>query len=187
MPVWVMFSADATVADDVEAWRPKQPVKPLHVGVGNIAADLDLDELTPGVLARHCRESLAAAKAFRVDLDIAYALDAINRWTIPSPGPSPLHFSSHNVSAPNEMVLLSEGYRLSNGSPVEGDVNDSKYFAAIEESARAVISLREEAGSRRAHLADPPRPDLILFAPAIYADLDAAIASIRKEAPPGLA
>ncbi|MDP3746347.1 MAG: CHAT domain-containing protein [Phenylobacterium sp.] len=185
-PIWVMFSADAEVAAAVEVWRRDQVLTPLHVGVGGVSADLDLGELTPDRLVQHCRQSLAQARLVEPDLDIAHALEALDRWLVPPSAPSPLTFASHNVSAPNEMVLLSEGYQLSNGAPVEGETADDNYLAAIAESARQVRQLRNEAGFPRAFLADPPRPDLILFAPAIYPHLESALAPFRAQAPPGL-
>jgi hypothetical protein len=65
------------------------------------------------------------------------------------------------------MVLASEGIQPSEGAPLNS-LADDDYVAAIVESAKAVLELREKAGFPRAFLANPPRPDVFLFAPAMY-------------------
>jgi hypothetical protein len=108
-PMWVLFSANPDVAAAVETWRQGQIVRPLHVGLNGIQADCRLDILTVDILADHCRQALTAAKAANPNLEIGGCLKAIDHWVTPAEEPSPLVFASHNVSTPNEMVLLSEG------------------------------------------------------------------------------
>jgi hypothetical protein len=80
---------------------------------------------------------------------------------------SSLHFKSHNVTVANEMVFMSEGNTPSNGEQLNPNDNED-YISAIVASAEAVLELRASAGHPKAFRAEPPRPDIILFAPAMY-------------------
>lgn len=184
-PLWVLFSPNQVIAKAVEDWRAKLPLRPLHVGTNGTKADCSLADLNADTLAEYCQTTLAAAKQHLPALDISQSAEAIKNWKTPARHPSPLKFASHNVSVPNELVLLSEGAELSTGEAVDGEPDNAKYIEAIEDSARHVLALRASAGEPEAFRANPPRPGIILFAPAIYRGLGKALAPLRKDAPAG--
>jgi hypothetical protein len=179
-PCCVIFSATETCRDAVNGWRNQQKLPVFHVGIELAGCDCRLEDVTPGAIAGYCRATLKIAKSLLPGLDVQAELEAIDLWIPPSPTKSPLTHVSHNVSVANEMVLLSEGYMPNDGPPLKSD-ND--YFSAIDGSASQVGLLRDEAGEPVAFRREPPGPDLILFAPAIYKGLEDNIARSSASLP----
>jgi hypothetical protein len=118
-------------------------------------------------IASFCREAIRTAQSLDQTVDSRHWLDIIGKWQPTCREPSKLYFQSHLVSSANEMVLISEGAESSDGVPLNS-LDDDDYIDAIVESASAVLEMRDEAGIPRAFLANPPRPDILLFAPAMY-------------------
>jgi hypothetical protein len=117
-------------------------------------------------------------------VDSRHWLDIMDKWQPTSREPSKLHFQSHLVSSANEMVLMSEGAESSAGIPLNS--LDDDYIEAIVESPSAVLEIRDEAGFPPAFLANPPRPDILLFAPAMYRHVLNAKLSPDPKGPKGL-
>ena len=118
-------------------------------------------------IASFCREAIRTVQSLDQTVDSRHWLDIIGKWQPTCREPSKLYFQSHLVSSANEMVLISEGAESSDGVPLNS-LDDDDYIDAIVESASAVLEMRDEAGFPRAFLANPPRPDILLFAPAMY-------------------
>lgn len=165
-PLMVVFSNDEDTAQRVRAWSRRQKITPLHVSehIREARHPKDVDQTS---IADFCREAIATASGLDPDLDQRHWAGILDRWRPMVREPSILSFQSHLVSSANEIVLISEGAEPSEGAMMNS-LDDEDYIEAIVESAEAVLELRNEAGFPRAFLANPPRPDVLLFAPALY-------------------
>ena len=165
-PLFVVFTNDAETANRVQAWSQLQRIRPLHISSHDQDA-VHPSNVSVASVASFCREAIAAAQGLEPSVNSRHWFEIIDKWQPISREPSKLHYTSHNVTSANEMVLASEGVQPSDGVPLNPLANDD-YVAAIVKSAKAVLKSREEAGFPRAFLANPPRPDIFLFVPAMY-------------------
>ena len=165
-PLTVVFTNDEDTSERVQAWIGRQTIRPLHV-CGHSRDALHPNEVSVDSIAEFCRRTISTAQGFDPTVDVGHWFGIMDQWQVISREPSKLHFQSHLVSSANEMVLMSEGVERSVGNPLNS-LDDNDYVDAIIESASAVLEMRDEAGFPRAFLANPPRPDLLLFAPAMY-------------------
>jgi len=165
-PLYVVFSNEAEIAKRVRRWSRQQKIKPLHVS-GHGQDAVHPSKMSVEVIERFCRKTILAAKRLDSSVDDRHWFDIVDKWQPVSSESSKLHFRSHNVTTANEMVLASEGVKPSEGAHLN-PLADDDYVVAMVDSAKAVLDLRDEAGFPRAFLANPPRPDIILFAPAMY-------------------
>jgi hypothetical protein len=183
-PLTVVFTNDDDTSQRVQDWSVRQAIRPLHIcGHGRNA--LHPDDVSVESIAEFCRRAISTARSLDPTVDSRHWLDIIDKWQPMSREPSKLHFQSHLVSSANEMVLMSEGAERSAGIPLNA-LDDDDYVEAIVESASAVLEMRDEAGFPRAFLANPPRPDILLFAPAMYRHVLNAKLSPDPRVPKGL-
>jgi hypothetical protein len=183
-PLTVVFTNDDDTSQRVQDWSVRQAIRPLHIcGHGRNA--LHPDDVSVESIARFCRQAILTAQSLDQTVDSRHWLDIMDKWQPISREPSKLHFQSHLVSSANEMVLMSEGAESSAGIPLNS-LDDDDYIEAIVESASAVLEMRDEAGFPRAFLANPPRPDILLFAPAMYRHVLDAKLSPDPKVPKGL-
>lgn len=166
-PLIVLFSQDDAVAAAIDAWREGSGVDALHISTVVGPRRIPRADVTVKDLKRY---------AFRVvrrtmpdGAARALALEVISKWKAPPGRRSSLRFRSHNVSAPNEMALALDGIRPSRGEPLDPS-DDRDYVEAIVASVHNVRELRQAAAGALVHPSHPPRPDTLLFAPAMYAD-----------------
>lgn len=165
-PFMVVFSADREVAKAISRWRRNLRIRPLHVSLEGGFGAVDPSDLTVERLRVHCLSALREAKAGRRDLDAGPAKALLERWQPWGAKPSSLIHHSHNVTAVNELVLKSVG---EDDPGEEGVLNcspEADYVAGVVQSAMAVRALQERIGEHRLKV-HPPRPDLILLAPAM--------------------
>lgn len=173
-PYMVIFTADHEVAQQVAAWSEHQPFKPLHVSLAeNVPCAIGTSKLTVRKLQQYCKEVTRKALKIAPNSVNRDVLRTINAWQIDKPRPSQLRLHSHNVTLPNEMVLLSTGE--SAAKTLAGALKlspDQDYIDAITESAKAVRKLQNQVLPNLQFLITPTQPDLILFAPSTFKGIE---------------
>ena len=169
VPFQVVMSADLDIANEISKWRRNLRIPPLHVSSYDVADAIHPNELSIERLRQHCKTSLRRAKRARPRLDITDEVHELENWRPLERQPSSLLLHSHNVTRPNEMALVAarETYPTDEAGVLNVSPNDS-YVTAITESVAAVLALNVTAERRPIFLLYPPRPDVILFAPAMY-------------------
>ncbi len=180
-PFTVVFTADTKVAKRVAEWRRNLRIRPLHVSSARKSGAIAPTDLTVDRLQAHCRAALRQAKEWDAQLMDEDALKALAAWQCLAERPSSLRYCRHNVTAPNEMVLITSGEAQNVRD--EGHLKLSPhqhYVDGITESARAVLALHEQTTDRLASLVHPPFPDLTLFAPTTYRGI---VELMRRHAP----
>lgn len=168
-PFMIVFSADAETAKAVSTWRSGLRLRPIHVSLHKGAGAIHPAALTQDVLRHHLLQ--LARKAAEIDkrLEVAEHLKALGSWKADARRPTSLHFHSHNVTQPNEMVLIGAGEDPANSEVGHLQTSPHEdYVAGITQSVEAVMALWPRTADRLAHLVAPPRPDLFLIAPSIY-------------------
>lgn len=181
--IWIFFSQDEVVATQIEGWRRDFDPTALHVSSTGVAGALRPDEFTRKVLRRAAER---AVRARTQDPIRANLLDAIARWRPPVSQRSPLSFFSHNVTAANEMVMALDGFQPKMTGPHLNPNTDEDYVFAIEQSAERVRFMRGALGDVPAFSAYPPRPDTVVFAPAMYREVYGRLSREEDEPLPGL-
>ena len=178
-PFMVVFSADRDVAKAISRWRRTLRLRPLHVSLeGGFGAVHPID-LTVERLRVHCLSALREAKARRRDLDVDRAKALLERWRPWETRPSSLVHHSHNVTAVNQMVLQSVGEDDPGDDGVLNCSPEADYVAGVVQSAMAVRALQERVSEHQLKV-HPPRPDLILLAPAMVGP---AVGLLSSQAP----
>lgn len=166
MPFMVVFTAHEDAARRVATWRRNLRVKPLHVSHLDIGGAVQVEDLTVERLQRHCLSVLRQlGPKTRREADDARA--SIEAWRPFEPRPSNLRHHSHNVVLANEMVLLSTGQQPGDGEGRLDMSPEQDYIDGITQSVEAVRELHGQTADRPVYLLNPPRPDTILFAPAM--------------------
>lgn len=171
-PYMVIFTIDQQSARAVAEWRKGLRLKPVHVSFYKGGGSILPPDLSQQVLKNHL--TAIARKAAKIDkyTDVEEHLELLNSWIPPTPRPSSIKLHSHNVTKPNEMVLIGAGEIAPQGK--EGHLQSSsheQYVAAITESAEAVMQLWPQTVDRPAYFLSPPRPDIFLIAPAAYSGM----------------
>lgn len=183
-PFMVIFTADREVARRVSRWRRDLRIRPLHISLVPGLGAIHPSDMTVERLQQHCAAALRQAKAANRRLETEDARASIDAWQPFEKRPNSLRYHTHNVTAPNEMVLVSTGEeRPANEA---GHLNASaheEYVLGALESAQAVRTLQNDLEYRPVFRIDPPRPDLILTAPSMH--IRAGL-SLRAEAPRSL-
>lgn len=168
-PFMVVFSADQTTAKTVSNWRNGLRLRPIHVSYFKGGGALHPSDLTPDILRQRLIQLARMAKELDKTLNISEHLQAFSTWKTTERRPTSLHFHSHNVTKPNEMVLIGAGEN--SATDKDGHLQSSPhddYVRGITESAEAVMALWPATEGRQAYLMTPPRPDLFLIAPSTY-------------------
>lgn len=165
MPFKVIFTAAGEIEERVSAWLRELPIKPLHVSLLLDSPALPLNELTVDAIKHHCLNVAEQLRTTVPESDVAEMQSAITAWQKPiEQRPSTLRFHSHNVTAPNEMVLASAGEAAPTGETGHLKLSPPEdYITGIRESTLAVLSLVSQT---QKYIITPPKPDVILFAPA---------------------
>lgn len=173
-PFMVIFTAEREVARRVAAWRRGLRIRPLHVSLIEGFGAIGPHELTLDRMRDFCRTALAQAHAVNRRLDIAEALGVLDDWRELPKRPSSLRLHSHATMRPNEMVLFGAGEEFpADPTGVLNLAPEQDYVDAISESAAAVIALqRRVEEDRPLYSISPCRPDIILFAPAMYRGIE---------------
>lgn len=180
-PFMVVFSGDNSTAKAVRKWQRGLKIRPLHITLHRVSGALHPSGVTLERLRRHCIYALRQAKKAYKQLDIEDHERALSGWQPIERRPCSLAYHSHNVTRPNEMVLVSAGEEHAEGE--DGHLNVSpheNYVQGITESAIKVMELWPQTADRQAHLLNPPRPDLFLVAPSMVRN---AIKRIERALP----
>lgn len=167
-PFLVVFSADREVARQISSWRRNLRIRPLHVSVTGVGGSISPVDLTLERLKTYCLTALRQACESNRRLDVADCYDALEHWRTPEERHSSLRLHSHNVTLPNQMVLVSAGEKTAEGEGALEASPHQDYINAISESARAVLAYHTQTEDRPIYRVSPPRPDVILFAPAAF-------------------
>jgi len=167
-PLMVVFSAEPKVARMVSVWRRGLRIRPLHVSFVEGGGAIGPSEFSIERLRQHCRNALRKAGEVKRHLDVSNALALTDAWRPLGMRPSRLRLHSHNVVLPNQMVLESAGEVRASGTGCLKASPEQDYVDAITESAAAVLALHPQTEDRPIYLVEPPRPDIVLLAPATF-------------------
>ncbi len=169
-PFIVIFSADRKTAKAISTWRSSLRIRPIHVSFFKGVGAIHPSQLTQEILRQHLLTLTRKISEIDKTIDVTEHLGALKSWKSYRKIPLALSYHSHNVTRPNEMVLLGANKELClqdegclNNSPVEN------YVRGITESAENVMSLWEGNNWPPAYLMHPPFPDVFLIAPSVYA------------------
>jgi hypothetical protein len=165
----VVFSADKATAKAVANWRRHLRLPPLHVTSEHVNDAINPADLTIERLRQYLLATATRVAKLKKHLDLQQHLEALASWKSITRSPSSIHFHSHNVTRPNEMVLIAAGEEEAKGA--DGHLNVSSpedYVRGITDSAEAVMRLWKRTEDRPVYALAPPRPDLFLIAPAMY-------------------
>ncbi len=167
-PFMVVFSADRKAAKAVSTWRNGLRIRPIHLSFfrgGNAIHPADFNQEK---LRLHLIALARKAAELNKSLDIGQHLKALDTWRNEERRPSSITFHSHNVTKPNEMVLIGAGETppQDEAGHLQSSPADD-YVRGITESAKAVVALWSQTEDRPIYHITPPRPDLILLAPSM--------------------
>lgn len=169
-PFMVVFSADKETAKAISAWRNSLRIRPIHVSFFKGGGAIHPSQLTQEVLRQHLLTLTRKISEIDKNIDVTEHFDALKTWKPYKTSPLTLSYHSHNVTRPNEMVLLGANKELSlqdeghlSSSPVEN------YVSGITESSEKVMALWDGTNGRPAYLMHQPFPDIFLIAPSVYA------------------
>lgn len=168
-PYMVVLSADKETARKVSNWRKGLRIKPIHVSFYKGGGAVHPENLTQEVLGNHLIALARKASSVDKKLDIDEHLSLLAAWQTQKIRPCSLNLHSHNVTKPNEMVLIGAGEELPHDE--RGHIQNfphKQYVQGISESAEAVMRLWERTRNRPAYFVTPLRPDVYLIAPASY-------------------
>jgi hypothetical protein len=165
--IMVAFTGDDNVATRVNAWCEKQPRLVLHVRAGEIGSDEEAIAFCDTSLRDHCRTVLDTHGNILSALRLEAARRGIEGWLkreritdADAPG-------GHNITIPNQMVLLRADRRLPRQEPFMGN-SEEDYDAHAIASAQSVLDLRQANGLREFNRLYLPQPGLVLTEPALY-------------------
>jgi hypothetical protein len=163
-PLWVIFTQDPDTAEVVERWCGERLFRPLHVSTIKVGKAIPPERLTRGTFKSFALEAIQAEMNPRL---VAAYTEAVRRWPAQKFKRTTLRYESHNVTVPNELVLLGHGLLPAKGRRLE-PLDDRDYVRAIRDSAQAVRRLRAKGTPSPMLRAYPAQPDTVLFAPAMY-------------------
>ncbi len=163
----VVMTGDETVAARVDAWIAQQPRLVLHVRGGEINSedegyvfrDIALREFCRTLLDEH-GSSLSAARfsAARIGVEKWLTRKAVEGDSVPG---------GHNVTLPNEMVLLRADRKLPEVEAFIGRT-EKEYDDLAIASAQSVLDVRQANDLRNFNRLWLPQPSLFLTEPALY-------------------
>ncbi|MEQ7874270.1 hypothetical protein ABDK56_09745 [Sphingomonas sp. ASV193] len=168
VPYMVVMTSDPGSAKAVSRWRSRLRIRPVHLSLHRAPGAIDLFTFTREQLRHRLTAAMRHAQAADRRLDFGVHQWALANWQTEEVRPSSIFYHGHNVTKPNELVLVGAGEAALTGE--EGHLNVSspeEYVRGITESAEAVMALWPKTGDRAAHQITPPRPDLILLAPSM--------------------
>lgn len=163
----VAFSGDRKVAGRIEAWKAGKGVPLLHVTSSDVATDLPSERLDAAAVIGHCRSVHASSGA---DLEPArreVSEAALRTWAARPLEDVPLEAWSHNLTTPNHMALKRCRRLLRPAGPLPPGTAEH-YDAAILDSARAVMDVRQRAGFHPVHRLSLIHPEVYLVEPALF-------------------
>lgn len=103
-PLWVVFSADAMVAELVGRWSAAQPLRPLHVSAAEVDGAIPPAELTAERLREHWLQLVADGGGRLDGLD-----DLLAQWRPHEVIPASFPFLGHQTVTPNQECLEANG------------------------------------------------------------------------------
>jgi hypothetical protein len=159
---------DAQTQPIAEAWIAKQRL-PVHLAVAPPPDDPSTQPALPtrNSLRQHCDAILDLLARSWPDVDIEWAAEARAEAKDREELPIEFGFTGHNVTIPNELLLMSVGGVFAGEQePLVGD--DAKYLARILESADEAALVRHAIPAAPLAATLPPVPTVILAAPGIY-------------------
>lgn len=163
----VLLSGNDEVAKRVDAWLAKQPRPVLHTRKGEVGSQEQAIAWCETTLREHCRVLVDEHGDQLSGPRREAARDALERWNDREPIPIEVAQVGHNISAPNEMVLIRAGRTFPAGEPFIGD-SEEEYDTFAVGSARAVLDVRDAVGLRDYNRLYRPVPGLVLTEPAFY-------------------
>lgn len=168
-PFMVVLSADQRTSRAVSDWRKNLRIKPIHLSYFNGGNAIHPTNFTQEILRQHLVTIARKVASVAKGVDVSHHLIALNSWQAQQRRPSSLQFHSHNVTRPNEMVLISAGEEAAHDEKGHLQIAPhSDYVSGITESARAVMKLWERSQDHGVYRIRPPQPDVFLIAPAMY-------------------
>jgi hypothetical protein len=168
-PFMVVFSADRKTARAVSNWRNGLRIRPVHLSFFPGGNAIHPAKFSREKLRLHLVALMHKAAELDKNVYIERHLEALSMWKGESRRPSSITFHSHNVTKPNELVLIGadeEPPQDEAGHLIAASAED--YTQGITESAAAVMALWPQTEGRPAHGITAPWPDLILLGPSMY-------------------
>ena len=183
LPLWV-GSLDASNVDDfgfvtvvctghesverrIREWCARQPRPVLHVSRGRIQSDEDAATFLNVELRRHCQEVLLRHGDKLSAPRRQAAQQGIERWSSRKPITGVEVPGGHNITLPNELVLL-RAERTLKPQPGFIAVSEAAYDAHAIASAQSVLDVTQGRGYAEFNRFYLPVPRLILTEPALY-------------------
>jgi hypothetical protein len=163
----VIFSGEKECAHAIAGWTTDQKHQVLHVSSHAVDGACHPEDFTIAALQAYCVAEFERSPEMFSDEQRRVAQEALARWAEPPLKPTGLKAKGHNVTRPNYMALRRAWRSLEDGEPFIGK-SEKEYTDAILESARAVVTVREEVGLRGFHSMTLLRPEIILTEPALY-------------------
>lgn len=170
MPFTVLLLGSDQNPADYRAWANSSPAPPTLVA--EAGGDLTPDDLhLAGLQARFLE--VCSRLVGRVDAGaLAEAAAAIKAWEPRPAAALGYRVGGHATIGPNRAALHIAGFE----DPFEGSFKDiargvQPYVDQIVATTRSVLAFRRSVGEVRGDALFPRRPELSLFAPAMYSDL----------------
>lgn len=162
-PFWVLL-ADSTTSSIAKEWSEKQIV-PIHFVIAS--NETSIPELpTRQSIRRHCDEVLDLLKKSFPEIDARWAVEARTKAKEQVPLPIDFGFTGHNVTIPNELLLLSVG-GVFDGEQERLVGKDAKYISRILQVADEAAIVRHAIPASPFSSTLLPLPTVILAAPGI--------------------
>ena len=165
--VTVVCTGHRSVERRIREWCARQRRLVLHVSHSKIGSDEDAAAWLDVELRRHCQSVLEKHGDKLSAPRRQAALQGIERWLSRKPIPGVEAPGGHNITLPNEMVLL-RAERTLTPQPRFIALSEAAYDAHAIASARSVIDVMEANGFEEFNRLYLPVPRLILTEPALY-------------------
>ncbi|MBW3598313.1 MAG: hypothetical protein KY475_13705 [Planctomycetes bacterium] len=163
-PFWIVF-ADSTTKQLAEDWRAQQAI-PVDV-VTSPEAPQEPPLPTWESVRQHCDAVLNHIETAFPAVDIQWAIEARANARDREPLPIEFGFTGHNVTIPNELLLMSVG-GVFNGQQQALVGDDAKYLSRILQVADEAAIVRHAVPAGAMSSALTPMPAVILAAPGIF-------------------
>ena len=163
-PFWIVF-VDTTTKELAESWRGQQEIPIDLMTVPEVGGEPQLP--TWQSVRQHCDAVLGLVKTSFPAVDCRWAIKAQANAKDREPLPIEFGFTGHNVTIPNELLLMSVGgvFDGKQQSPVGDDAN---YLSRILQVADEAAILRHAVPAGAMSCTLTPMPTVIVAAPGMF-------------------
>jgi hypothetical protein len=185
-PFWVAFTGTGKAFSAVTEWEKRQTFPILKISTAGKRS------LRPkNARWTHVRDHLSAVAHKLRDHDSTFLFDELSKtvsaWHAPEAPVLDLVAKPHNSTIANLIVLQSLGYGFLGEKTLASPPGDERpHIKAMEESALAVVEVRNSVEPFPASISYPPKPDRIVLAPSLYAHARERLRRQTGDEPPGM-